>query len=197
MKQRIGVMLLVLLVLALSACGTSQNSVQKQGSVGSSANNEKESIAAATTAPKPAPSTEEKTSTATFTNKYGTATTKCAHTGCNNYIASSGDTNCCTSHSNRCLECNKYIDEDSMYCMDCLTEASKDAKDDNNSDYDYDSDYDFDSDDDFDFDNDYDYSQGSDNIGAGGYEMPNESDKSFSDYVQRVDPELYDELFSD
>lgn len=30
--------------------------------------------------------------------------------------------------------------------------------------------------------------------GAGGYDMPNE-DESFSDYVKRVDPELYDELY--
>ncbi len=27
--------------------------------------------------------------------------------------------------------------------------------------------------------------------GAGGYDMPNENDKSFSDYVKRVDPDLY------
>ena len=27
-----------------------------------------------------------------FTNKYGTATTECAQSGCSNYIASSGDT---------------------------------------------------------------------------------------------------------
>lgn len=26
------------------------------------------------------------------------------------------------------------------------------------------------------------------------YDMPNESDKSFSDYVKRVDPELYDTM---
>ena len=31
-------------------------------------------------------------------------------------------------------------------------------------------------------------------IGAGGYEMPNESDKTFSDYVKRVDPDLYNEM---
>lgn len=55
-----------------------------------------------------------------FTNKYGTATTKCAHTGCSNYIAKSGDTNCCTTHSNRCLDCNKYIDEDAYYCVSCI-----------------------------------------------------------------------------
>lgn len=61
-------------------------------------------------------------STTPFTNKYGTRTTKCAHKGCNNYIASSGDTNCCTVHSNKCLNCGKYIDEDAMYCMDCLTD---------------------------------------------------------------------------
>ncbi len=60
-----------------------------------------------------------------FTNKYGTPTTKCAHPGCNNYIAPSGDTNCCVTHSNRCADCGKYIDEDAMYCMDCLTKASE------------------------------------------------------------------------
>lgn len=62
-------------------------------------------------------------STTSFTNAYGTSTTKCAHPGCNNYIASSGDTNCCTTHSNRCLNCNKYIDEDATYCMSCLTKS--------------------------------------------------------------------------
>lgn len=62
-------------------------------------------------------------STSSFTNAYGTSTTKCAHPGCNNYIASSGDTNCCTTHSNRCLNCNKYIDEDATYCMSCLTKS--------------------------------------------------------------------------
>jgi hypothetical protein len=30
--------------------------------------------------------------------------------------------------------------------------------------------------------------------GAGGYEMPNESDDSVSDYIQRVDPDLYDTM---
>lgn len=59
----------------------------------------------------------------TFTNKYGTATTKCNHVGCNNYIASSGDTNCCTTHSKKCGECGKYIDEDALYCIDCLLGA--------------------------------------------------------------------------
>ena len=56
----------------------------------------------------------------TFTNKYGTPTTKCAHPGCNNYIATSGDTNCCPQHSNRCLNCGKYCDGDAMYCGDCI-----------------------------------------------------------------------------
>ena len=58
--------------------------------------------------------------TALFTNKYGTPTTKCAHPGCNNYIASSGDTNCCTNHSKRCANCGKYIDEDGLMCLDCI-----------------------------------------------------------------------------
>jgi|GEM_PF-2154588 len=58
-----------------------------------------------------------------FTNDYGTSTTKCAHSGCSRYIASSGDTNCCTVHSNKCGNCRCYIDEDAMYCMDCLMDA--------------------------------------------------------------------------
>lgn len=57
----------------------------------------------------------------TFSNKYGTATTKCAYPGCTQNIASSGDTNCCVSHSNKCLNCDCYIDSDAMYCMSCLT----------------------------------------------------------------------------
>jgi len=99
--------------------------------------------------------------TDSFTNAYGTPTTKCAHPGCNNTIAPSGDTNCCTVHSNRCADCGKYIDEDAMYCMDCLRNAADP------------------------------------NIGAGGYEMPNEGDESFSDYVNRVDPDLYNDIFSE
>ena len=66
---------------------------------------------------------EESQKSLGFTNKYGTPTTKCAHTGCSNYIAPSGDTNCCEAHSNKCLNCGKYIDEDATYCMDCLSDA--------------------------------------------------------------------------
>ena len=55
-----------------------------------------------------------------FTNKYGTPTTKCYISGCKNYIATSGDTNCCTTHSNLCLNCHCYIDSDAIYCLDCL-----------------------------------------------------------------------------
>ena len=60
-----------------------------------------------------------------FTNKYGTPTTKCHHSGCNNRIASSGNTNCCVEHSRHCLNCYCYIDEDALYCMDCLERALK------------------------------------------------------------------------
>lgn len=65
-----------------------------------------------------------------FTNKYGTRDTLCAHLGCTNYIASSGDTNCCTVHSNKCYECGCYIDEDASWCVDCLTKAAKQAQQD-------------------------------------------------------------------
>ena len=30
--------------------------------------------------------------------------------------------------------------------------------------------------------------------GAGGYDMPNKNDKSFADYVKRVDPGLYNDM---
>ena len=79
------------------------------------------------TAEKPTEKTE------VFTNKYGTPTTKCVHPGCNNYIAPSGDTNCCVTHSNRCADCGKYIDEDAMYCMDCLTKAAEGSNSGNQS----------------------------------------------------------------
>lgn len=36
----------------------------------------------------------------------------------------------------------------------------------------------------------------SSNVGAGGYEMPNSNDASFSDYVKRVAPDLYDGMQS-
>ena len=58
-----------------------------------------------------------------FTNKYGSPTTKCAHAGCSKFIASSGDTNCCVSHSRKCLNCGCYIDEDAMYCMTYIKDA--------------------------------------------------------------------------
>lgn len=62
-----------------------------------------------------------------FTNEYGSPSTICAHPGCTRTIASSGDTNCCTTHSNRCLNCRKYIYEDAAYCMSCLEKAFEKA----------------------------------------------------------------------
>lgn len=132
-------------------------------------------------------SATKSSSTSSFSNAYGTATTKCAHAGCNNNIASSGDTNCCTTHSKRCLECNKYIDEDAMYCMSCLSKAADKAsskKSSGSSSY---------------SSGKSSYSSGSSSsssgtTGAGGYDMPNENDKSFSDYVKRVAPDLYSEM---
>lgn len=74
-----------------------------------------------------------KSSTVSFTNKFGTDTTICAHSGCNNYIATSGDTNCCTTHSRKCLECGDYIDEDATYCMSCLEDSIKPSTNSNSS----------------------------------------------------------------
>ncbi len=77
----------------------------------------------ATPTPEPVATPKPKAPKTNFTNKYGTATTYCAHGGCTNYIAPSGDTNCCTTHSQRCLECGCYIDEDAMFCISCLEKA--------------------------------------------------------------------------
>lgn len=37
----------------------------------------------------------------------------------------------------------------------------------------------------------------SSNKGAGGYDMPNSNDKTFLDYMKRVDPDLYNSLIGD
>ncbi len=63
-----------------------------------------------------------------FSNKYGTATTKCSHSSCDKYIAPTGDTNCCITHSNKCGNCGKYIDEDALYCMDCIESTLKNKR---------------------------------------------------------------------
>lgn len=54
-----------------------------------------------------------------FTNKYGTAETVCAHPGCDSVIAASGDTNCCEEHSSICADCGCFVDEGNIYCSDC------------------------------------------------------------------------------
>lgn len=63
----------------------------------------------------------------TFTNIRASSTTKCAHSGCNNYIAPSGDTSYCVTHSHKCLECGIYIDEDALFCIYCIVEAFGEA----------------------------------------------------------------------
>lgn len=88
-----------------------------------------ESTLAAISANTLEPTRSSKNRSITFTNKYGTATTKCNIRGCDNCIASSGDTNCCVFHSNKCLECGCYIDNDAIYCMTCLTKAASSYSD--------------------------------------------------------------------
>ena len=177
MKKIISV-LLVLLALSLSACGGYNGNAQQETTPKATATSETIPVKTSATGPEATSS-----SSSSFTNKYGTSTTKCAHSGCNNYIASSGDTNCCTVHSNKCLECGKYIDGDAMYCMSCITNAANKAASSSSKST----------------SGSGSYSSGSSKkvtgTGKGGYDMPNENDKSFSDYVKRVDPDLYDELF--
>ena len=57
--------------------------------------------------------------------KIDTSPEQCLHSGCSNMAASTGDSFYCEKHSNRCLECNKYIDEDALFCLNCIVEALK------------------------------------------------------------------------
>ena len=92
-----------------------------QAEIKTKSNNEKENVQS------PATKTSTSQTKEVFTNLYGTPTTICAHFGCTNFIASSGDTNCCTLHSKRCLVCRCYIDEDATYCLKCLKSATESA----------------------------------------------------------------------
>lgn len=57
--------------------------------------------------------------------KVNTEPQKCLHEGCTNMAATTGDSFYCETHSNRCLECDCYIDEDAMFCLNCIVEAFK------------------------------------------------------------------------
>jgi len=169
---------LILIVSALAGCASSNAGTSHSNSTQNNSSSSKNKN----------PSTGSSNSAAnrnaqSFTNTYGTATTVCAHSGCTAYIAPSGDTNCCTAHSNRCLNCRKYIDEDAIYCISCLEKAANSNSSSSNS-----------------SSNSSSHSSGSSRhsnsgeTGVGGYDMPNENE-SFSDYVKRIDPELYNSLF--
>lgn len=69
------------------------------------------------------PRPERPAPTARFTNSFGTPTTICARAGCNEYIASSGDTHNCETHSGRCIGCNIFIDGDALMCLSCIERA--------------------------------------------------------------------------
>lgn len=114
--------LILAVCLALSACGTKESQKEPPQYETSETQDDKLSDNKSEYESPLSNSSQVKnyTTSKSFTNKYGTSTTKCAAAGCNNYIASSGDTNCCTAHSNRCGVCNKYIDGDAMYCIDCI-----------------------------------------------------------------------------
>lgn len=118
MKKTLIVVLTICLLVSLTACETQDNKPEPTAT------------AAPTPTPEPSPAETEKTggAEAVFTNEYGTSSTQCAHTGCTRPIASSGDTNCCTVHSNTCAKCGRYIDEDATWCMKCLTSAASGGK---------------------------------------------------------------------
>ena len=113
------VLLALVLIVMLSGCGSTSGEATQQ----TTELTHPVATEAAAIEPEAAAFDGESSNTAHFTNKFGTPQTICAHAGCDNTIASSGDTNCCTKHSAKCLNCGKYIDEDATYCMDCLTKS--------------------------------------------------------------------------
>lgn len=119
-KKNVIITILLSVIVFMSACGNSDYSSSYSSNISNSA------VTGFSTDSSSA-------SSVSFTNKYGTPTTICAHSGCSNYIASTGDTNCCTTHSNRCFECDKYIDEDALFCMDCLEKYSSSSQSSNSS----------------------------------------------------------------
>lgn len=118
-KAILTVLSLIILLLPLTACGA--DDVSAAGGAPSPT-----VTSTPTPTQKPVPASSAKGTS--FTNKFGTAKTICAHSGCSSYIASSGDTNCCPAHSNKCLTCGCYIDEDAAWCMSCLSKAAGQSK---------------------------------------------------------------------
>ena len=60
--------------------------------------------------------------------KVTTSPERCLHSGCTNMAASTGDSFYCENHSNKCIDCGKYIDEDALLCLNCIVEAVKELK---------------------------------------------------------------------
>lgn len=52
-----------------------------------------------------------------------TSPKRCMHSECTEMAVLSGITSYCEEHSNNCLHCGKYIDEDAMICIRCVDEA--------------------------------------------------------------------------
>lgn len=48
---------------------------------------------------------------------------QCLHSGCGNLAVTTGDSRYCDVHSNKCGECGYYIDEDAMFCLNCIVKA--------------------------------------------------------------------------
>lgn len=132
--KRLALMLvLCMAAIGLSSCSSNNNPGNKIPLTNAPTATECPEEQPATKPTAPSSKSGSSASTGSFTNAYGSATTKCAHPGCNNLIASSGDTNCCTVHSKKCLECGKYIDEDATYCISCLEKAAASNKESSSS----------------------------------------------------------------
>ncbi|MBT9774928.1 hypothetical protein GPL15_00195 [Clostridium sp. MCC353] len=48
---------------------------------------------------------------------------QCLHSDCSKLAVTTGDSRYCDVHSNKCGECSCYIDEDAMFCLNCIVKA--------------------------------------------------------------------------
>lgn len=60
--------------------------------------------------------------------KINTTPKQCLHSDCNKMAVDSGDSRYCEVHSNMCAICGCYIDEDAMFCLNCIVEALRQSE---------------------------------------------------------------------
>lgn len=110
MKKFILVAIMILCVVFLNSCGSESYESPSNAATSTYSSTDKSS------------GSNKSNNVGSVSGGQSSSSAICAHSGCTNKVAS-GDTVYCSAHSNKCLNCGKYIDEDALYCMSCLKES--------------------------------------------------------------------------